>query len=606
MRVDNISAEDKITQLVYVIKRKGLVLFVGSALSRFSPSELPVGTHLRNATLSALAKRAPRLSRYTEAIKNQNPNPELVYQTIHDNVGDHFFGSHEKLDTDKINENHLFLARVAKAGYIRVMLTTNFDHLIEDALRKEGLVEGKDFFVYYNEEGFRRYLTQYPRGVIAIIKLHGTIQHKDSIIATLHQTGRGLTLNQAQILEGLLKDKHVLFVGYSGNDFDNYPKLLSMADTAKGIYWDSRSKELPEYIQRLFHAYQDKAISIIMDLRDLFQQLAQRLDIKYQKPADASNEAGDRLTQSLNEWASEIPVGRVFNLISRIFGHIGDFDNALRCDREALKIAKKTHYRRGEAINLGNIGLTYRDLGNQKKAMRYLRGAFDIYQEISDRGGAAGIFGQIGILYQIKGDPENALIHHRTALRIHQEIGNRQGEGKSLGNIGLIYREIGNLEKALEYHLNSLMIFQEIGYLRGKANELGNVGAVYFRQGDFENALTYYRDALNLHREIGYRQGEANQLGNIGAVYYVKNDSENALRYYEDALKICEEIGYNEGKVLSLCNIGSVYRARGEFENALRNFQAALKISTKTGASRGRNITVRNITEIEEAIKARR
>jgi len=54
------------------------------------------------------------------------------------------------------------------------------------------------------------------------------------MIAILRETAKGLTPNAARILDSLLKDKHMLFVGYSGNDFDNYPKILSMADAAKG------------------------------------------------------------------------------------------------------------------------------------------------------------------------------------------------------------------------------------------------------------------------------------------------------------------------------------------------------------------------------------
>jgi len=93
------------------------------------------------------------------------------------------------------------------------------------------------------------------------------------MIAILRETAKGLTPNAARILDPLLKDKHMLFVGYSGNDFDNYPKILSMADAAKGIYWNFKSKEVPEYIQKLFDAYQDKAVYIVGDLRDLFKQL---------------------------------------------------------------------------------------------------------------------------------------------------------------------------------------------------------------------------------------------------------------------------------------------------------------------------------------------
>jgi len=111
-----------------------------------------------------------------------------------------------------------------------------------------------------------------------------------NVIATLYQARRGLTTSQAQILDNLLTDKHLLFIGYSGNDFDIYPKILSMADTAKGIYWNLRSEKPPGSIQRLFNAYQDKAVSIVMDLRDLLEQLLVQLEGKKGRPREYCSE----------------------------------------------------------------------------------------------------------------------------------------------------------------------------------------------------------------------------------------------------------------------------------------------------------------------------
>ena len=52
------------------------------------------------------------------------------------------------------NTNHFFIAKLARNGYLKVICTTNFELLIEDALRNEGLEKGRDFEVYCDEEQF--------------------------------------------------------------------------------------------------------------------------------------------------------------------------------------------------------------------------------------------------------------------------------------------------------------------------------------------------------------------------------------------------------------------------------------------------------------------
>jgi NAD-dependent SIR2 family protein deacetylase len=55
-------------------------------------------------------------------------------------------------DLGKPNTNHVLLAKLARAKYLKTICTTNFDQLIEKALQSERLVKGKDFQVFYKED----------------------------------------------------------------------------------------------------------------------------------------------------------------------------------------------------------------------------------------------------------------------------------------------------------------------------------------------------------------------------------------------------------------------------------------------------------------------
>lgn len=47
------------------------------------------------------------------------------------------------------NTNHDLIAQFVKLGFVKTVLTTNFDTLIEKALNKIGLVEGSNYQVFF-------------------------------------------------------------------------------------------------------------------------------------------------------------------------------------------------------------------------------------------------------------------------------------------------------------------------------------------------------------------------------------------------------------------------------------------------------------------------
>jgi tetratricopeptide (TPR) repeat protein len=69
--------------------------------------------------------------------------------------------------------------------------------------------------------------------------------------------------------------------------------------------------------------------------------------------------------------------------------------------------------------------------------LKYLQDALVIDREIGYRQGEANQLGNIGLIYKNKGDLDNALKYHSDALVIHREIGYKQGEANQLGNIGM-------------------------------------------------------------------------------------------------------------------------------------------------------------------------
>ncbi|MDM8547351.1 tetratricopeptide repeat protein [Candidatus Venteria ishoeyi] len=201
-----------------------------------------------------------------------------------------------------------------------------------------------------------------------------------------------------------------------------------------------------------------------------------------------------------------------------------------------LEAACKLENKRNEGVWLGNLGNTYRALGQVEKAIAYQEQALLISREIGDKSNEGNQLGNLGNAYYVLGQVEKAIAYHEQALLISREIGDRRNEGAWLGNLGNAYSALGQVEKAIAYHEQALLISREIGDKSGEGADLGNLGNAYSALGQVEKAIDYHEQALLISREIGDKSGEGADLGNLGNAYSALGQVEKAIDYHENRL----------------------------------------------------------------------
>ncbi len=125
------------------------------------------------------------------------------------------------------------LRRIVQSGHRLVLVTVNFDTLIEH--------ENGDVRVFANDAEFEScvaYLDDYLEhgGAVPVLKLHGTIEDPQTIIATIDRTAMGLPSTREDALSRLTDQAASVpwtYVGYSMRDLDLVP-VLERASFALG------------------------------------------------------------------------------------------------------------------------------------------------------------------------------------------------------------------------------------------------------------------------------------------------------------------------------------------------------------------------------------
>ncbi len=497
--------KEQIDNIAHVMDKDELVVFVGSGASIAAPSSLPSGVRMRNGIIHELCKRDPIFMDYEKEILAEELNPEMVYSLVFDAVGRDLFKTYEICDSKRFNANHLFLAQAAKKGKLSTIVTTNFDHLIEDAMEYLGLKPQEDFYVYKDKDAFKTYLEikkiNPDKRKIHIIKIHGSIEDQNSMIVTMNQTGKGLMEEQANILNHLLQEKFFLFVGYSGNDVDIYPKLLR--SKGKGIWWIALPDSTIPRVTEIIAGDNKNRQLISADLNHLFELLSERLGFDTKVPF--TPEMIVNFDELLYIWANSIDILNVHKYMAILLGFFGQNQGSFVCLQKLEQICRKRNDQQELALCLNYLGQFYR---------------------------------------QIKGDYAKALECNENSIEICHKINNRLLISDNLNDIGAVYGDRGDYQQAKDYFQQSLDIAQGIGAQDRIGNYQQNIGTIYWASHDLKNALKYHTQALKSRLEIGDQIGVAYSLYNVGIVYRDLNDIERSIECQKAGLRILIRLGY--------------------------------------------------------------
>jgi len=341
-----------------------------------------------------------------------------------------------------------------------------------------------------------------------------------------------------------------------------------------------------------------------------FQVLAQT--------ADARKAEADRLLQqgreqfrsnqfeaALQSWQQALIIyqqikdrqgeGKALGNLGSTYRTLGDYAKAIEYLQQSLAIAREIKDRLLEGKALGNLGVAYYSLGNYAKAIEYHQQSLAIAREIKDPQSEGQSLGNLGVAYYSLGDYTKAIEYHQQSLTILQEIKDPQSEGASLGNLGNVYDALGDYAKAIDYHQQRLVIAKSIKDRLGEGQSLGNLGNAYYGLGDYAKAIDYYQQRLAIAREIKYRLGEGQSLGNLGNAYYGLGDYTKAIDYHQQRLAIAREIKDRLGEGDALGNLGNAYDSLGDYTKAIEYQQQRLTITQEIGDLNGEGQSLNNL-----------
>ena len=316
-----ISIAEAVRQLKESKSSGGFVVFVGAGISADAPSNCPTAFKLIEKIVESAIQVYPPLRKLSSFLANLK-KPEDFYQVLFSNLETHFFALLDILFLGHPNSNHEAIVRLCAESMIPVVITTNFDVFIEDAFED---FADKNIKIKVHRYCAPRRLSKnlqqnrtLRKSAIPLIKIHGSLDERASIIITLRQARLRLPSKITSFLNDIFTSFPVLFVGYSGNDDDIFPVLMDIAPTAKMVFWALwDEKALNPFIQQFAENCPNCRL-VEANNKNILPMLIENMNLFLSETKISSSSSENPVMHFLSKWASRIPFEVWVNFFAEI------------------------------------------------------------------------------------------------------------------------------------------------------------------------------------------------------------------------------------------------------------------------------------------------
>ena len=581
-----------------------LVFFVGAGISK--PSGLPDFEGLTKGIIDAISTG--------KNLKNEIwIRPEVLLLIMHDIIGDKAIDVLDILKSDIPTYEHFFLTKMAAIGHGNFIITTNLDTLIEQTY--------KEIEVCADDEEFEQWFKK-RRKEKCIFKIHGTLDKRDTIIATLDQTRGELPRTKREVLKYFIKNYDMIFCGYSNRDYFDIKSVLSSTETEKKRFWICHTEKKDEFkVER-----KENSVKIFCDTKEFMKDLSDSLNLKDQNNWDLEYEwSGNGF---FKEWATDIGPYNKNLIIAHIFEFLGEWNRAEKYCNKCLKETEEdadiaeikwhlgeTHYKKAEwdtAIDeykeslkifdrLGDektisrlnadIGLAYYKKGNLNDAERCYKRVMGLTNRETKE--YADALNRLALIYYQRGtanDLEEALKKFDESIRVKEKLKDVRGIIESNNGKALTLYKQGKLDKAISLHEKNFQMRKDIGDLRGSGQTCYNLGLACAAIGDLPRAIKWYKRCRECYEKIQSPIQEISAVDyRIGELNLKECNFEEALKQFERVKEVMEGLGDWHRLVNTLNNLSKAHFKKGNLNESVECYKEILEIYEKRSDDEIRN-----------------
>jgi signal transduction histidine kinase len=216
-------------------------------------------------------------------------------------------------------------------------------------------------------------------------------------------------------------------------------------------------------------------------------------------------------------------------------------DTAMLLAQQALSLAKKTSFTKGEAISLTLVAAVFTNTGNYPKALETYLQAMKKFESIQNKEGIAAVTGYIGTVYNYQGDYRKAINYTYKFLAISKDLGIQRGVAGALISLGDSYEKINILDSAKYYTEQGKQLSVQINSKVFIGITLNNLGNIYSKMGNDTAAMRNYKSCIPFYIEANYESALCETYLGMAKLFQKENKPDSTVYYAKLSLAIAQK-----------------------------------------------------------------
>jgi predicted ATPase/DNA-binding NarL/FixJ family response regulator len=240
------------------------------------------------------------------------------------------------------------------------------------------------------------------------------------------------------------------------------------------------------------------------------------------------------------------PAGRAFCSAAVLAAENGDYAEAVRQARLALRILEPLGVPGRTATAATVLGSAYRYLGDRPAARRSFATAMELRAGLGDRRALSAALNNMALLEVDDGDLARARDRFEQALVIKRQLGDRQSLAIGLANLGDLLTRINQWEAADRVLAEASTLAADLGNPQLMGTVRCNQGNVAAYQRQWAEAAAHYAAAVAAYQEAGHGHDAVEALTGLGRVSYHLGRPDEGAQHLLAAQALAGELGNPE------------------------------------------------------------
>jgi two-component system, NtrC family, sensor kinase len=237
-------------------------------------------------------------------------------------------------------------------------------------------------------------------------------------------------------------------------------------------------------------------------------------------------------------------------------------DSGMVLGWQALKLAKKNRYLRGQSSVLSSIGAIYRIQGDLQNAISFEFDALKIAEENGFLHESAKAYFGIGNTYTYLKDYRLGINYLRKAIVLYQSLKNTHQYSIVYANIGDAYRQNNQLDSAHHYLTNAYRLMKKVNYVTGISFCLTRLARINLMQQNYQAARELALEAEKLGSQQKNIRTQSMSAQLLSDYYHAQNNTDSAIYFAQKAFDVAKAYNYKWDMLDNSSNLAHLYKTK--------------------------------------------